>query len=112
MDLRAVIQEYLSSEHILQLGTAKDNQPLVTAVYFSYDMNLNLYWLSDPAKRHSQDIEKNPKVAGSIMVPHRYGEKVRGLRFEGKAQLLQGNEAETGIMVYKSRFWIVEERVK
>ena len=112
MDLRSAVQDYLSQVFMMQLGTSKDNQPWVTTLYFSYDLNLNLYWLSDPAKRHSQEIEKNSKVSGAFVMPHNYGEKVRGLRFEGKAKLLDGTESENGIMVYKSRFWIVEDRAK
>ena len=46
------------------------------------------------------------------MVNHVYGEKVRGLQVEGTAEQLKGVEAEQGLNVYKSRFWIVEEREK
>lgn len=112
MDLRTAVQDYLSHVVMLELGTSKDNKSWVTTVYFSYDMNLNIYWLSDPEKRHSQEIAKNSHVSGAFVIPHNYGEKVRGLRFEGKAKLLEGNESESGIMVYKSRFWVVEDRAK
>lgn len=110
MDLRGVIQQFLSESQRMELGTSQNNQPLVTTVYFSFDNNLSIYWLSDPSKRHSQEIEKNPKVAGSFILPHVYGQKVRGLRFEGEANLLKGKDLENGVMIYKSRFWIVEDR--
>jgi len=112
MDLRGVIQQYLSELQMMALGTSKNNQPWVTTVYFAYDANLNLYWLSDPQKRHSQEIEKNSKVAGAFVTPHLYGQKVRGLRFEGEARLLNDGDSENGVIVYKSRFWVVEDRAK
>ncbi|MDO8269464.1 MAG: pyridoxamine 5'-phosphate oxidase family protein [Candidatus Levybacteria bacterium] len=112
MDLRGHIQDYLSKVQMMQLGTSQSNQPWVTTVYFVSDINLNLYWLSDPEKRHSKEIEKNSKVAGTFVLPQLYGEKVRGLRFEGEARRLTGDENINGVMIYKSRFWIVEDRAK
>lgn len=112
MDVRSLILEYLSKVQTMQLGTAHNNQPWVTTVYFVNDVNLNLYWLSDPERRHSKEIEKNPKVGGTFVLPQLYGEKVRGLRFEGEARRLEGEENNNGVLIYQSRFWIVEDRAK
>ena len=110
MDLKSIIFDYLSKAQMMQLGTSHNNQPWVTTVYFAYDANLNLYWLSNPSRRHSEEIKKNSKVGGSIVMMHNYGDKVRGLQFEGEARKLDGPDAELAVNIYKSRYWIVESR--
>lgn len=110
MDVRSIIQDYLSKSQMMQLGTSHGNQPWVTTVYYAFDIDLNLYWLSKTTRRHSVEIEKNSKVAGTIVTFHMYGEKVRGLQFEGDARRLTDGEAEQGLNIYKSRYWVVEDR--
>lgn len=112
MDVRKLVQEYLASAQVMQVATVHDNKPWIATVYFVADAQLNLYWISKGMRRHSRELEKNSHVAGSIVTNHVYGEKVRGLQVEGTAELLKDGEAEQGLNVYKSRFWIVEEREK
>ncbi len=110
MDLRAIIQDYLLKAQILDLGTSKDNKPWVTTLYFAVDANLNLYWMSRSSRRHSQELESNPHVSGSILFPAVYGEKVRGLQVQGTAKQLNGEEADAGRNIYTSKYWIFEDR--
>jgi uncharacterized protein YhbP (UPF0306 family) len=88
MDIEKTIREYLPNILHMSLGTCVDNKPWVCEVHFVYDDDLNLYWRSMPSRRHSQDIDRNPQVAGNIVVQHGPGEKPRGLYFEGMAQAL------------------------
>ncbi len=93
----------------MQVATVRDNQPWIASVYFATDINLNLYWISRAGRRHSQDIAQNSKVGGAICLPHNYGQKVRGLQFEGTARQLTEKDAEQGFMIFRQRFWIVDE---
>lgn len=45
-------------------------------------------------------------------MPHNYGDKVRGLQFEGEARELKDQDAVAGKEVYSSKFWVVEDRVR
>ncbi len=110
MDLRELVRDYLTKAQIMQIATVHDHQPWVATVYFATDIDLNLYWMSRASRRHSQEILENPKVAGTIVLPHNYGEKVRGIQFEGTARQLSDGDAQAGINIYSSRFWIVEDR--
>lgn len=95
----------------MQVATAKDNQPWACSVYFAYDDNLNLFWISTPQRRHSQEIEQNEKVAGTIVLPHTPGDKVRGLQFQGIAKkLIHPNEMKHAIEVYAKRMGMKEKR--
>lgn len=109
MDLRKLIQEYLIQTHMLHLATLHDNQPWSATVYFANDVDFNLYWLSSANTRHSNYIEKNSKVSGTIVLPHTYGDKIRGLQIQGTARKLKDAEEEQGFNVFKSKFWVVEQ---
>ena len=112
MELRQLIKDYLGEANMLQVVTAKDNQPWAATVYFAYDANLNLYWISKPDRRHSIEIRENPKVAGVVVLPHVHGDKVRGLQLEGVAEEMESEGIDEGLKVYSERFWLPEERLK
>ena len=91
--LHKLIESYLAKTRMLQIATCVDDQPWNCTVYFAYDNKLNLYWISKPNTRHSQEIMKNPKVAGVIVYDQQPPQKsVKGLSFEGTAELLSGEE--------------------
>lgn len=89
MDVEQIIRAYLPKVVHLSLGTSKDGKPWVCEVHFAYDENLNLYFRSTPARRHSQEIAENPYVAGNIVKQHALGEPPAGIYFEGTAERLQ-----------------------
>lgn len=59
---------YLRSARVAQVATAQDNKPWVCSVYFVADKQANIYWLSYPSRRHSQEISKNEHAAITIVV--------------------------------------------
>src|SRR5438552_15277179 len=89
MDIEKIIREYLPHVVHMSLGTSKDNKPWVCEVHFAYDEDLNLYYRSTPARRHSQEIADSPNVAGTIVKAVGLGEFCKGaVYFEGTAELL------------------------
>lgn len=112
MDLRLLVKEYLKNIQQMQIATSNADQSWISTVYFAYDENFDLFWLSRPERRHSIEIEKNPKVSGAIVKQHIYGEKVRGIQFQGIASRLSGTDAERGMEVYNGRYSTPRERVK
>jgi uncharacterized protein YhbP (UPF0306 family) len=111
VDVKKLIKEYLEKARLMQVVTAKNNQPWACSVYFAYDEKFNLYWISTPQRRHSQEIQENEKVAGVIVLPHTPGDKVRGIQLQGTAkQLTIPEEMQHGMDVYGSRMSMNEER--
>lgn len=107
------ITDYLKEAKMLQVATVKNNQPWVCTVYFAHDEQLNLYWLSKPNTRHSQEIKQNEKVAGTIVLPQNPGDKIRGLQLQGVAKELHNQEeVRAGMKYYAQRFGMNEERVE
>jgi nitroimidazol reductase NimA-like FMN-containing flavoprotein (pyridoxamine 5'-phosphate oxidase superfamily) len=93
MDVEKTIREYLASVLHMSLATCVDNKPWVCEVHFVFDDNLNLYFRSKAARRHSVEIAQNPNVAGNVVEQHTIDQKPRGAYFEGVASVLE-SEAE------------------
>lgn len=96
-NLKKLIHEYLRQAQLMQVATAKDNQPWACSVYFAFDDSFNLYWISKPDRRHSQEIKENNKIAGTVVLPHTPGDKVRGIQFQGIATELNSQAAKEGM---------------
>jgi uncharacterized protein YhbP (UPF0306 family) len=106
MNIEHVIRENIGRTVHLSLGTVSDNMPWVVEVHFAYDDKLNLYFRSLRSRRHSQDIEHNPHVAGDIIDKFAVGEPVTGVYFEGTAQMLEKGDEQ------RKAFELLRDRIK
>lgn len=97
LEVEWLVSRYLSAAMIAQLATVKNSKPWVCNVYFVIDKKNNLYWLSEPSRRHSQEIEKNKNVA--ICVAIKTDVPVIGLQAEGKAEQVTDLKTIAFIMV-------------
>jgi uncharacterized protein YhbP (UPF0306 family) len=107
MDIEKLIREYLPGVFHMSLATCLHNKPWVCEVHYVYDNDLNLYFLSKLSRRHSQEISKNPNVAGDIVKQHATNEKPRGIYFEGTAELMKNVDQNSLVYkLYDERFGI------
>ncbi|MGH7867802.1 MAG: pyridoxamine 5'-phosphate oxidase family protein [Candidatus Dormibacteraceae bacterium] len=90
--IRSLIVQYLSQAKLMQLATSVEGQPWACSVWFAADDQLNLYFFSSEARRHSKEVLENPRVAGAIALPHEPKDPARGVQFEGIATLIDGNQ--------------------
>lgn len=67
-DTAELTREYLKDGKVVQIATSNNNMPWVCSVYYVVDDELNIYWLSYPSRRHSQDIAVNSRVALTLAV--------------------------------------------
>lgn len=101
--IETLIRQYLAKVQVMQLATVKDGQPWCCNVHYAFDDELNLYWVSTPARRHSQEIASNAKVAAAIML--KPDNPVIGVQIEGVAiQLADRAELEKAVRVYDDRY--------
>ncbi len=84
------VREYLKTNNVIQLATAKDGQPWLCNIHFYADDDLSIYWRSTTERRHSKEIAANPKVAAVIKVHENTPEEdyIIGMTVEGVAELL------------------------
>jgi uncharacterized protein YhbP (UPF0306 family) len=110
MELRKLIEDYLKEAKLMQLATCIDNQPWVCSVWFATDEDLNIYWFSSITRKHSNEVIKNNKVAGVIVLPQTPEDPPRGLQFQGIAEILEDQkDIDKAISIYKDRIFPEEK---
>ena len=57
-------------------------------VYFAWDANFNVYFISQLPSRHMQNIQNDPRVAMSIYTTEQKEDAI-GIQLEGEAEILQ-----------------------
>lgn len=102
-EVETLVKKYLARGNMMQVATANRRQPWVCTVYYVEDDELNLYWLSLPERRHSQEIEKNSKAA--VAVPIKFDKPVVGLQAQGVAEVVADHKLIEQVMVrYVKRY--------
>jgi uncharacterized protein YhbP (UPF0306 family) len=114
MNIEPIIREYIDKSVHMSLATSTlDGRPWVCEVHFSYDDDLNLYWLSKSSRRHSLEIEANPNVAGNIVKQHEISEYPHAIYFEGKAVRVSNDNYFADICeLFKNTGFDVEDMIK
>lgn len=106
MSLKQLIENYLREAKLMQVATVADNKPWVATVWYAHDKNLNLYFISRKDRRHIQELKNNSHVAGTIVVAHEegIGQKVRGIQFAGKAEIVGIRELINAYTLLKKKY--------
>lgn len=112
MNLRKLIEDYLTIGRMMMVATVDGDQPWNCTLMFVADENLNLYWISTFDTRHSREIHAHKKVAAAI--PIKYTDlTVVGLQVEGDAELVKDlDEIKRAIRLYTDKFKRGEEWYK
>lgn len=114
MDLRKLINDHLRTARVMQLATCANNQPWVCTIHFYNDEEINFYWASSPTRRHSLEIEQNPKVAIAVKIHEDTASEnyVIGISAEGVSELVSDNELENIGNQYLTKFGEKQENIK
>jgi uncharacterized protein YhbP (UPF0306 family) len=104
VNIRKLIKEDLKKARMMQVATVKNDQPWNCTVYFAADDKFNLYWISKPTTRHSQEIESNANVG--VAIPVKFDDlTVRGLSLEGvAAEVKDSKEIKQKVKLYSDKF--------
>ena len=90
--------------------SAADGLPHAAPVYFAADEHGYLYFYSDAASQHSQDLAANPRAAAAIHPLVAGWHEIRGLQLRGAVRLVAaGREWEHGWQVYLAKFPFVAQ---
>jgi len=92
MNGKAELLKYLKSQNLMTLATC-DKNLWVSTVYYVIDENFNLYFLSEQATIHCQQLSKNAEVAcGIVDSRQKVADKKIGVQFLGKASRVDSLE--------------------
>lgn len=98
------IRETLESTYYCSLATYGPDGAWVSPVYFAFDGDFNLYFISMPASRHMQNIGNGAPVAVAIYSTDQApGSDVRGVQLSGWAQLIEDDDVEAACDIYYGR---------
>ncbi len=84
-EIKRLIEEILARGYVMSLGTVDEGGVWVADVIYIYDTSFNIFWISQISTRHSQAIEKNNHIAGTITTSV-VGGKNEGLQIEGTVE--------------------------
>jgi len=83
---KKLILEFLEKHKLMFVATQGDH-PWIAALYYSFDCDLNLYFLSDPSTLHGKHIELNADVAVAIADSTQHPKILKkGLQIYGQAK--------------------------
>lgn len=92
---------FLRRHHVLTLATAAEGAPYCSNAFYCYEKERNLIvFTSDPATRHAQEMERNPRIAASVVLETKIVGRVQGLQLCGTATRAD----ETAKRAYLKRF--------
>jgi uncharacterized protein len=100
------VRSVLAATSTLVLATA-DAEGIVSSapLFFVFDPELRLYWLSSPSSRHSRNLALRPQAAVSVYPAVWNWSEIRGAQLEGTATpVSDGGERNRILPEYIERF--------
>lgn len=96
------VLDFLAKEKLMVLSTYGDH-PWIASVYYSYDKDLNIYFISTPSTIHGKQMEKNNKVAAAVVDSHQKPSDVKkGLQIYGIVEKVSGiNKINYALRLWK-----------
>lgn len=106
MNAKDLYKDYLNEVKLMQLATAKNNQPWLCNVWFVTDSKDNIYWCSRKTRRHSIEIEQSSKVSATFHKDFTIGlgQKGQAVIMAGHAELLKTENIPQIFDLYEERF--------
>jgi uncharacterized protein YhbP (UPF0306 family) len=103
---RSRLREFLRRHNTISLATVgSDGRPHAAAVFYALDRKWNLYYLSSPSCRHSQNLRQDPRVAATIQADGQAWQSIQGVQVEGTVEAVTGTgPAAEAVRVYVGRF--------
>ncbi len=99
------LTECLEMTEYCCIGTVDSNGTWSNPVYFAWDETLNLYFISQPASRHMQNLKKDPRISIAIYstAQDTFGDVI-GIQLFGNAKFLTSLEdIATAKAIYHGR---------
>ena len=96
------VLDFLGTKKLMIIATYGDH-PWIASVYYSFDKDLNLYFISVPSTIHGRQMEKNKKVAVAIVDSNQKPSDVkRGLQIYGTVEKVSGiNKVRHALRLWK-----------
>ena len=96
------VLEFLSDKKLMIIATY-GGHPWIASVFYSFDNDLNLYFISSPSTIHGKQMEKNKKVSAAVVDSNQKPSDVkRGLQIYGYVEKVSGiNKVRYALRLWK-----------
>lgn len=110
------INKILSKTTLLSLATINEDglTPHICTTYFAYNDKLHLYIITDPATKHSQNLNKNSNVAITVFNSHQgfWEDNMEGLQLFGTCKKLSLTSSLGAFSCFSKRFPVFNTLIK
>lgn len=84
------VLDFLATKKLMVLATYGEH-PWIASVFYSFDKDLNIYFISNPSTIHGKQMEKNKKVSAAIVDTNQKPSDVKkGLQIYGTVEKVSG----------------------
>ncbi len=98
-------ERFIGKHHVMTLATTGSGGAYCANVFYAFDKEAGAFvFTSDEATRHSREMQKTGRAAGSIVLETRIVGKVQGLQLQGDVYMPEGRELERARARYLKRF--------
>ncbi len=99
------IVDFLKEHHVLTLATCVENNAWCAHCYYVWLKEENCFVFTSGAEsKHVQDVNVNPKVAGSVVLETSIVGKVQGIQFRGTMEMPEKELASKAKIAYLKKF--------
>jgi uncharacterized protein YhbP (UPF0306 family) len=91
-ELATQIAALLDAHHVMSLATHGDERPHAANLFYARS-GFVLFWVSDPASRHSVELAADARVAATIATDYSDFPSIQGLQLAGRAGRIADEEA-------------------
>lgn len=89
------IEVFLSKHHVLTLATSNEKELSACNLFYVFDKSKHSFVVaSSEDTTHIQNIQKNPFVAGTVVLETKIVGKIEGVQFRGEFLALEDKELE------------------
>jgi uncharacterized protein YhbP (UPF0306 family) len=89
------IESKVNIAKVMQVATCQGSKPWIASVYF-VELNGKFYWLSEPHRRHSNELINNSNCAIAVVIKDDI--PVIGIQAEGSAKIVKNIVTITKVM--------------
>jgi uncharacterized protein YhbP (UPF0306 family) len=105
MDAAEIARYLIENNQHMVISTADTQaKPWVSPVFYMYDENFTLYWVSDKDAVHSQNVRSNPRVAIVIFGQGPPGHTMDGVYIDAESmELTTEDDITKGVAIMQRR---------
>ena len=99
------ITSFLKKHHVLTLATVSGDQPWVANCFYAFvEEQMAFVFTSGYETRHIQEVTKNKKVAGNVVLETSIIGKIQGIQFSGTLIKAENEALDKASSAYLKRF--------